>query len=426
VDLINSDKLGFPELVSYGLPPVSRDGLIACDEYSPNYETPCTAGGESSGLYVLDVTDDIADLLNTVRSQTPVFAPNIRSTYSNVAFELLGLALARVANQSYESYIDNAIFKPLDMQKSRFTLPPDDAGVIPMMPHFWDVDLGIQKPTGGIYSSTNDLSKYLRYVLTQYNDVTHAVNWMHPVSPMRGLHSFYGMPWEIFRTDRILTASRRPIDFITKGGGLPGYSSLIIVTPEYKLGITLLVAGDSTLLRKLQDIVTVRLVRAAEALAAKQVQQQYVGTYASTTPGLNTTMTLVADDERGLVVTRFISNGTDFFQSPLMNTTASEHWYAQLVPTLLNEEPHGGEIWRMLVVEEQSDDEGAIWDDFCMEDVDNPLYAAVPLNKAVFWDRRGERGAFGRLELPGFRVNLTRVEENRSGGEEGQWERLEL
>jgi hypothetical protein len=29
-----------------GLPPVSREGLVDCDEYSPNYEKPCTANGE--------------------------------------------------------------------------------------------------------------------------------------------------------------------------------------------------------------------------------------------------------------------------------------------------------------------------------------------------------------------------------------------
>jgi hypothetical protein len=29
-----------------GLPPVSREGLVDCDEYSPNYEKSCTANGE--------------------------------------------------------------------------------------------------------------------------------------------------------------------------------------------------------------------------------------------------------------------------------------------------------------------------------------------------------------------------------------------
>jgi hypothetical protein len=47
LDYINngkSDLLKLPEEV--GLPPVSRKGLLDCDEYSFNYEKPCTAEGE--------------------------------------------------------------------------------------------------------------------------------------------------------------------------------------------------------------------------------------------------------------------------------------------------------------------------------------------------------------------------------------------
>jgi hypothetical protein len=35
-----------PDPVDLGLPPVSRKGLIACDEYSHNYQKPCTVDGE--------------------------------------------------------------------------------------------------------------------------------------------------------------------------------------------------------------------------------------------------------------------------------------------------------------------------------------------------------------------------------------------
>ena len=139
-----------------------------------------------------------------------------------MAYELLGLVLANVTGQTYESYITNSIFRPLNMSRSTLSTPPDSAGVIPFDPQYWGIDEGIQNPTGGIYASTIDLSKYLRYVLTHYNGITHALNWIHPVSPARGLNSFYGMPWEIFQTDRILESSRRTIKFITKAGGLPG------------------------------------------------------------------------------------------------------------------------------------------------------------------------------------------------------------
>lgn len=160
--------------------------------------------------------------MKVVKSAAPVFAPNQKSTYSNIAFELLGLAIEKVTNQTYESYINDAIFKPLNMTKSTLSVPPDSAGVIPLGPQYWDVDAGIQSPTGGIYSSTTDLSKFLRYILTHYNGITYAANWVHPVSPSTGLYSFYGMPWEIFHTDRILQKSQRTVKFITKSGGLPG------------------------------------------------------------------------------------------------------------------------------------------------------------------------------------------------------------
>src|SRR5690242_5698294 len=64
-----------------------------------------------------------ADLLDAVRSQIPIFAPNQQSTYSNVAFELLGVVLERVSGQDYRSYIENEIFKPLDMKKSTLSIP---------------------------------------------------------------------------------------------------------------------------------------------------------------------------------------------------------------------------------------------------------------------------------------------------------------
>lgn len=50
-DLINVDKWHTNDPVQLGLPPISRKGLIACDEYSPNYETPCTAQGETHGSF---------------------------------------------------------------------------------------------------------------------------------------------------------------------------------------------------------------------------------------------------------------------------------------------------------------------------------------------------------------------------------------
>ena len=350
--------------------------------------------------------------MDAVKAKVPVFAPNQKSTYSNVAFELLGLVLARVTNKTYEQYINDAIFEPLNMTKSTFSQPPDSAGVIPLEPQYWDVAEGIQAPTGGIYSSSNDLSKYLRYILTHYNGITHALNWAHPVSPAEGLRTFYGMPWEIFRTDKILLNSKRVVQFVTKAGGLPGYFSTIMTVPEYDLGITILVAGNPSLLFKIKDIVTLNMVRSAEAIAIRQLHERYSGTYAAPDlEELNTTITFVAD-HRGLVATKFISNSTDMFKSPFFQFLGGldgQKWYTQLVPTLLydNETEQTGEKWRMLVAREHDDNYHGIWDDFCPSNVDDTAYGAEAINEFIF--REDERGKLESVDLPAFRINLVKT-----------------
>lgn len=319
-----------------------------------------------------------------------------------------------MSNKTYENYIEDAIFKPLAMSKSTLSLPPDNAGVIPLDPHFWDVDEGIQNPTGGIYTSTNDMSKYLRYVLTHYNDIVTGVNWLNPVSPSEGLHSFYGMPWEILHTDRVLKNSRRTVRFITKGGGLPGYFSVIAVVPEYDLACTILIAGEYDMLSKVQDAIGVTIVRAAEEIAIRQLEERYTGTYTSTNQTLNSTITLVAD-ERGLVVERLIANGTDALQSAFKT---SPHQYVQLIPTsqYQDKKKKRGENWRIVHSYERNADGGSIWDDYCIANIDGDVYAGTSLNELAFWNA-GEDGKFAEVELSAFRVNLTRSDESHEAQE---------
>jgi hypothetical protein len=225
------------------------------------------------------------------------------------------------------------------------------------------------------------------------------------------------MPWEIYHTDRLLSKSGRNVRFITKSGGLPGYSSIIIMAPEYDLGFTILVAGNHNLTEKLKNIVT-SFVRAAEKLAVRQLQARYAGTYSSSDPYLNTSVNIIAD-HRGLVLTRFISNSSDILNSAPLESWIPQNSFAQIIPTLLyrNAKDQKGEEWRIQPVEERLNGEHEIWDDFCITDVDGPLYAAVPMNNVVFWDQ-GEKGTFETLELSAFRVKLTRVHDESLIGED--------
>ncbi|RVX70222.1 hypothetical protein B0A52_05555 [Exophiala mesophila] len=394
---------GLPNPLEYGFPPVNLSGLPHCNAFG-NY-TPCKP----------------IDLYTWLSSTTPVFAPKYKSTYSNIAFDLLGLVLANVTGSSFEDYIRTSILDPLNMTLSSFTPPPDSFAVLPKDNRdFWDVDLGIDNPTGGLYVSASDMSKYLRYILTHYNGITNALNWFQPVSFTQGISSYYGIPWETFRTDKILPDSRRPVTFYTKGGGLPGYSTLILLVPEYALGITILTAGNPGFVPPLNKIVTTKLIPAADKLAQEQAQHRYTGTYHS--HNINTTLAISHDSARGLMVSNFISNGTDtlsfIFNSPLVGTANVS---LQLIPTGLyhDEKTKHGEIFTAVfdVITPNSETSGNIWDDFCVTDVSPAMYAGKRLGEVIFWDLDPETGKYSGVQMPAFRVWLHRQGDKESDSE---------
>jgi CubicO group peptidase (beta-lactamase class C family) len=397
-DWAQSDVLlAFDDPTELGLPPATeedRKALPQCDEYS-GFMSACN----STDLYEW-----------MQRNGKPLFAPNQQSTYSNIAFELVGLALEKATNLTYEKYMDEAIFQPLDMVLTTLETPNDTHAVLPLGENYWGVNEGVQNPTGGIYSSTNDMSKYLRYILTHYNAIAKGVNWLFPASWSTGMNSFYGMPWEIFRTDKALQESKRPVTFVTKGGALPGYVSKITLLPEYGLGITILVGcqdNDCDLLDTLQENVTISVVRAAEEVVWADAESVYGGKYAALDETLNSSISFSASPSRGLTLETFVSNGTDIVSDVVAQylVRTSRPWRTQLVPTLLNkdEDRHQGEIWRTAVAIEKQDGEArGVWDDDCTTDIDGPMYAGRAINEIVFWHEDDV------VEMPAWKVKMKR------------------
>ena len=130
-------------------------------------------------------------------SRHKIFSPNDRSTYSNVAFSLLGMVLERVADRSYSEVISRSILYPLGMSNTRTSKPKDSAGIIPFGPNDWALDLNADTPyvkpencvvlttdqvfsSGGLYSTPNDFSKYLRSILNTYSNLSfHKLSFAH-------------------------------------------------------------------------------------------------------------------------------------------------------------------------------------------------------------------------------------------------------
>ena len=430
-DLAQGDVIVSPDRAAkLGLPPINGSlfdlGLPSCDGLV-NYTTACTP----------------IDLLSWAMTLQPLFAPNQKSSYGNINFELLGLVIANVSGLPYDEYITIRILQPLGMAGSRFTMPPDEVAAVPAdIEYYWPFYMGVQNPTGGLYSSSSDMSTWLRHVLSTYNARPLAAgNWFAPASFSGSIDTYYGMPWEIFRarTNEVVSEfkSTRPLTFIAKGGGLPGYTSIVIMIPEYAIGITILVAGNGDALDDIREIVVAEMVRFAESAAMAELRAHYVGTYEDERS--NSSITLAQSDEFGLTVTRWISNGVDTLLSfgEAYQRFGKGTWLMHVLPTLLytDEVAKEGEKWRLLPQNLASEQEGkkrtpsgsgsrsgsssnSVWDNFCISDWDIIAYAGKPLTEIVFQGGGGKNGEHAEsVQLSGFRSTLYR-KKGKSGNSE--------
>ncbi|KFY19562.1 hypothetical protein V491_04363 [Pseudogymnoascus sp. VKM F-3775] len=396
-DFDMGDLLGLPDPISFGLPPIT-------DDNRPNCDSACTGD----------------DLLENLSTRQPIWPPKHKSSYSNVNFDLLGLVVENVTGIGYAEYVEQAILRPLGMESSSFIKPDDSVSVLPKGEHYWDFELGVNRPTGGLYSTASDMSKFLRHVLTTHNTLSPDISWLIPGSYSESLSSYFGMPWEIFRTSSILPSTLRTVTFVTKGGSLPGYFTYIIMAPEYDLGITILTAGPPSLLNLIREAVTVPLLRAAEETAQRELHSRYTGSF--TAPGpLNSTLVLAQSDNRSLYIDSFISNSTVVIgasQEILSPLTQGLPFRVQLVPSLSYREDEvgrKGEVWRGTVVLE-SRGEG-VWDAECVTNYDPITYAGKPLLEVVLWE--GDDGIVEELEMVGFRVRMGRVDGGKLDEEAG-------
>jgi hypothetical protein len=365
----------------------------------------------------------ISEIIQTARKRPKVFAPNDRSTYSNVAFSLLGMVLERATNKSYFDAISSSILQPLGMNHTRVTKPKDSEGVIPVGLNDWAQDIGADNPSGGIYCTANDLSKYLRSILSSTLLPQATINaWMKPHSWTSGTHAAYGMPWEILRTTK-LTPDRRGIDIITKGGALTQYYATIIAVPEYGLGFTFLIAGDSPALVDLREKFIATLIPAVELLVREEARNVYAGTWVSgkDESDMNWSLSIEVDDiGPGLRVVDWLSNGTAFLpvygEIKYMPSDAKK-WQARLIPSGIynDSEGLGSEIWRLTAIpDHEEEDKSKVFDDECFTEMDSVMYDGYSIEEFEIGRDEGGKGIW--MNIRGMRTLLWRM-----GEEEGRY-----
>ena len=258
--------------------------------------------------------------------------------------------------------------------------------------------------TGGLYSSLSDLSIFIRSILChKLLDPSRTNAWLKPHSYSSSADFAYGMPWEVFRPYKLLPGSDRRIDMFTKLGGLSGYVSRIILIPEYDIGVTVLVAGEDTALKWMEEILLSKLIPGVDSIAKHQVKHKYADTYhAASSQAINSSMVLEVDDTFGLVVSSWVSNGTDFLHRYRKMFEGKKTGKAQLIPSNFRRGA-SGEVWRIMFVSPDSR-QGTIIESCLLDDVDSLMYGGRSLEEVIF--HQDANGVVNSVELPAFRITL--------------------
>jgi CubicO group peptidase (beta-lactamase class C family) len=191
-----------------------------------------------------------------------VLDPDTQFKYSNLAFALLGEVIARTGKTPYAEYVAGNLLRPLGLASTTFELTPElgrrfatgyDADPYSDSPvranHH---PIGGLAAAGGLYSSVEDLAKWVSFQLSAYRatgdggaagpGTAPSTGTILSPATIREMHrpqilepdwrAGYGLPWRSTRSgDRI---------YVNHGGGLPGHRTTVHFDPAHGIGFIFL------------------------------------------------------------------------------------------------------------------------------------------------------------------------------------------
>jgi CubicO group peptidase (beta-lactamase class C family) len=174
--------------------------------------------------------------------------------YSNMNYNLLGLIVEAASGESYAAYVQNHIFRPLDMRHSYATRAEAKQNGLAMGHRYWfahpvadpeeQFPLG-SLPSGQLISSTEDMSHYLiaqlnggRYGDAQVLSPAGIAEMQCPAAEftVMGVAGQYGMGWFIDGQDQA--------KIVWHDGVVPDFFAYVAILPQQKKGLVLLMNAD--------------------------------------------------------------------------------------------------------------------------------------------------------------------------------------
>lgn len=209
----------------------------------------------------------ITDIVKSFQYQKQVSQFRTKFDYDNLLYIVAGEVIARISGVSWANFIQDSIMHPLQMNNSvglRQNIA--DTNNIAYPHSYRNTELkqltpyldpsGLFAAAGGIYSSANDMGKYLLFYLNKckYGDslsrelisqksfrelwTPHTNKWFNalPKPPYKTHFNAYGLGWGISDKNGFIVYEHT--------GGLPGMLSRMVIIPELNAGVVVLTNTD--------------------------------------------------------------------------------------------------------------------------------------------------------------------------------------
>ncbi|KAM3497194.1 hypothetical protein MY10362_009447 [Beauveria mimosiformis] len=416
---------------SHGFPSISDSDYARCGIIGLN--GACTKQGKricttisNNQLLIMAALDFISHMIGA----HPMTAPMERPAYSNVAFNVLALALEAATGKSYTQMAKEMFSTRLGMKDTLPSPGCDHKGVIPSVESNWGTDFGYSTPAGGLISTTSDLSKFTHGLLTRSLGLspTQTRRWLKPETFSGSTSTAVGMPWEIFRPADLVPKHPHPITIYGKNGGALGYRSQLSVLDEYGIGLIVLSAGAMSAQPVLTDAMLAESVPAIDEVSRKQADYEYARNFGTNCNDRNSSgradITFKQDID-SLTVSSFHLNGSDMLTSitEIWNLTMGQYsspvgpklrlFPSELVKqTKVQRETLTSEMWLLwpeLIAGERSDlPSTGLEHENCMTWTigDWVHYGSEPIDRVLFY--RDEDGKVVGFEAPFLRTGILR------------------
>lgn len=207
-----------------------------------------TSGIPFKTIDKIPISDKDNALEQTVRTLINVeldSEPGKKFQYATINYDVLGLIIESITNNTYESYIEHNVIKPMGLNNTYLyenEAPHEHMSkgykIEFLKPQNYEAPVYRgNKPAGYIISSGEDMAKWLKINIDDFSDIAFDKNIIKKsheanrrVEPL-GDGSSYASGWFVYQ---------RGDGEFSHGGNNPNYSSFIVFRPEDKIGIAIL------------------------------------------------------------------------------------------------------------------------------------------------------------------------------------------